>query len=91
MKEGLNNCACALTETLISRFRAIVQAMLCSIRHVLVHTHKIEGIYACATAEQTKSAENQSGKESELCLNPNNGVDKNTNHEFSDKIVAIFS
>ena len=32
----IHNCACALAETLILRFRAIIQLM-CSIRYVLAH------------------------------------------------------
>ena len=31
------NCTCALEETIISRFKAVVQGMSCSIRFVLVH------------------------------------------------------
>ena len=34
----LGNGACTVNETLLSRFRAIIKVMLCSIRYVLVHT-----------------------------------------------------
>ena len=49
-----DNCACAIAETIISRFRAIIRLMLCSIRHLLVPTHKVDGIYAFAIAERKK-------------------------------------
>ena len=52
----LGNYTCALAETLISRFEAIIQIMLCFMPyvHVLHICNKIDGIYACAFAEQTK-------------------------------------
>ena len=47
------DCACALKDTLISRFRVIIKALFCSIRYVQVtYWHKIDGNHACAFAEQ---------------------------------------
>ena len=40
-----------------SRFGANIQVILCSIRYVMVPTHKKENIYACALPEGAKSAE----------------------------------
>ena len=36
MSAYIHNCACAQAETLILRFRAIIQ-LLCSIRYILAH------------------------------------------------------
>ena len=56
-----DNCVCAFAKTPISRISALIQ--LSSMRFGLVHTHKIDGIYACAFTEETKSPEKQRGKE----------------------------
>ena len=82
-----DNCTCALARTLLSRFRAIIQAMLCSIRCALVPTHKQDNVYACASVEQTKSTEKQSGQQRRRLSSET--ADKNTNHEFCDKIETI--
>ena len=46
----IDNYACALAETLISRFRANIQAMLC-----FIPVRAIDSIYACAFSKQTKN------------------------------------
>ena len=37
-----DSCACPVTEILISRFRAIIQVMFCSMRYVLEHIYSKE-------------------------------------------------
>ena len=49
-----HNYACALAETLLSRIRAIIQVMFCSIREVLYDICAIYDIYASTFAERTK-------------------------------------
>lgn len=38
LRSRFDQCTCALAETHISRFRAIITVLFCCIRHVLVHT-----------------------------------------------------
>ena len=56
---------------------------------LVLPAHKIEINSARAFAEETKSTERQSGKEERRLPDPNERVDKNTNHEIRDKVVAI--
>ena len=49
-----DNCACALVETLISRFKSIYQVMLCSIRYVLVYIGSREMAFTYAHCPLSK-------------------------------------
>ena len=84
----------ALTLLMRSCINTQVQSHYSS--HVVFHTvcdvasHKIDNIYACAIAVQTFAEKcSQAGKENGVCTDSNEIVQKNTNHEFPEKIVTI--